>query len=306
MRSLTRFAIRRRKTVIIGWILLLVGVLVAAGAVGSDFRNVFSLPGTETQQVQDLLEKRFPARAGESGQVVFHVDQGSLKARKARIDRAVAAIAKAPDVGAVTSPLSPRGGGVAKDGRTGFGTVSFTKTIDHLTKERVQKVVDAGATARGDGLQVEFGGQPFELTTQQESNTTELIGVLAAAVVLFLTFGSLVAMGLPLFSAILSLGTGIGLITLLTSVMDVADFAPQLASMIGLGVGIDYALFILTRYREELAAGHTYAGAAERAMTTAGRAVLFAGITVVIALMGMLLLGISFLYGVAIAASLAV
>src|SRR3954453_12937158 len=121
MRSLTRFAIRRRKTVILGWILLLVGVSVAAGTVGSDFRNVFSLPGTETQQVQDLLEKRFPAQARESGQGVVHVDQGSLKARKDRIGRAVAAIAKAPDVGAVTSPLAPRGGGVSKDGRTGFG-----------------------------------------------------------------------------------------------------------------------------------------------------------------------------------------
>src|SRR3954452_5620361 len=198
MRSLTRFAIQRRKTVIVGWILLLVGVSVAAGAVGSDFRNVFSLPGAETQQVQDLLEKRFPARAGEAGQVVFHVDQGSLEARKDRLDRAAPALANAPDVGAVTSPLAPKGGGVSKDGRTGFGTVSFTRTIDHLTKKRVKKVVAAGATARGDGLQVEFGGQPFELTTQQESNTTELIGVLAAAVVLFLTFGSLVAMGLPL------------------------------------------------------------------------------------------------------------
>src|SRR3954464_2917233 len=124
MRSLTRFAIQRRKTVIVGWILLFIGVLAAAGAVGSDFRNVFSLPGTETQQVQDLLEKRFPARAGESGQVVFPVDQGSLKARKDRIDRAVAAIGKAPDVGAVTSPLAPKGGGVSRDGRTGFGTVS--------------------------------------------------------------------------------------------------------------------------------------------------------------------------------------
>src|SRR3954451_2230228 len=306
MRSVTRFAITRRKTVIIGWILILVGVSMAAGAVGSDFRNVFSLPGTETQQVQDLLQKRFPSQSGESGQVVFHVDQGTLKDHKAQVAKSIAAINRAPDIAGVSSPLSPRGGGLAKDGRTGFGTVSFTKTIDHLTKEQVQMVVDAGATARGNGLQVEFGGQPFELTTQSEGNTTELVGVLAAAIVLFLTFGSLVAMGLPLLTAIISLGTGIGLITLLTSVMDVADFAPQLASMIGLGVGIDYALFILTRYREELAAGHTYATAAERAMTTAGRAVLFAGITVVIALMGMLLLGISFLYGVAIAASLAV
>jgi RND superfamily putative drug exporter len=306
MRSVTRFAIHRRKTVIVAWILVLVGVSMAAGAVGSDFRNVFSLPGTETQQVQDLLEKRFPSQAGESGQVVFHVDRGTLKDRKADIDKAVEAMGGAPDIAAVSSPLAPRGGGLTKDGRTGFGTVSFSKTIDELTKERVQKVVAAGAIARRNGLQVEFGGQPFELTTQQEGNTTELIGVLAAAVVLFLTFGSLVAMGLPLLTAIISLGTGIGLITLLTAVMDVADFAPQLATMIGLGVGIDYALFILTRYREELAAGHAYAPAAERAMATAGRAVLFAGITVVIALMGMLLLGISFLYGVAIAASLAV
>src|SRR3954449_9299077 len=306
MRSVTRFAITRRKTVIIGRILILVGDSMAAGAVGSEFRHVFSLPGTATQQVQDLLQKRFPSQSGESGQVVFHVDQGTLKAHKAQIAKSIAAINRAPDIAGVSSPLSPRGGGLDKDGRTGFGTVSFSKTIDHLTKERVQKVVNAGATARGNGLQVEFGGQPFELTTQSQGNTTELVGVLAAAIVLFLTFGSLVAIGLPLLTAIISLGTGIGLITLLTSVMDVADFAPQLASMIGLGVGIDYALFILTRYREELAAGHTYAGAAERAMTTAGRAVLFAGITVVIALMGMLLLGISFLYGVAIAASLAV
>src|SRR4051794_24927235 len=306
MRSVTRFAITRRKTVIIGWVIIFVGVLMAAGAVGSDFRNVFSLPGTETQQVQDLLQKRFPSQSGESGQVVFHVDRGTLKDHKAQIAKSVKAISDAPDIAGVSSPLSPRGGGLAKDGRTGFGTVSFSKTIDHLTKERVQKVVDAGATARGNGLQVEFGGQPFELTTQSEGNTTELVGVLAAAIVLFLTFGSLVAAGLPLLTAIVSLGTGIGLITLLTSVIDVADFAPQLAAMIGLGVGIDYGLFILTRYREELAGGRSYVDAAERAMATAGRAVLFAGITVVIALLGMMLLGISFLYGVAVAASIAV
>ncbi len=304
MRSLTRFSISHRRIVVVGWIVTLVVAGMAAGAVGSQFRNVFSLPGTETQKVQDLLTQRFPKQAGDSAQIVFHAKSGTLSDQRATIARTLASVRGVKDVASVTSPLG--GKTVSRDGSTAFSTVTFTKTVSNLKKGDVQPVVDRAEAARSANLQVELGGQPIQLTTQDSGNTTELVGVLAAAIVLFLTFGSLIAAGLPLLSALLALGTGISLITLLSSVLDVADFAPQLAAMIGLGVGIDYALFILTRYREELDDGHGYAEAVERAMTTAGRAVLFAGITVVIALLGMMLLGISFLYGVAIAASIAV
>ena len=306
MRALTRFAISHRRTVVLSWIALLVVAGMAAGAAGSQFRNVFSLPGTQTQQVQDLLKQRFPAQAGDSAQIVFHARSGTLREQRAQIARTLASVRTVKDVASVTNPLAAGGKAVSRDGRTTFSTVTFTKTVSDLKKGDVQPVVDRAERGRSGSLQVELGGQPIQLTTQQSGNTTELVGVLAAAIVLFLTFGSLLAAGLPLLSAILALGTGLSLITLLSSVVNVADFAPQLASMIGLGVGIDYALFIVTRYREELDGGHAYAEAVERAMTTAGRAVLFAGITVVIALLGMMLLGISFLYGVAIAASIAV
>jgi RND superfamily putative drug exporter len=304
----TDFCLAHRRLVIAGWVVLLVVVAGAAGSIGSNYQNVFKLPGTESQRATDLLKERFPQASGDSAQVVFHVNEGTLRsgAARGRIDKVVSRVGTVPEVASVQGPFTRGSAAVSRDGRTAFATVNFTKPSDQLKKANIQAVQDRAQGLAGDGLQVELGGQPIEVVNQNNPGSTELIGILAASVVLVMTFGSLVAAGLPLLTALLALGTGLSLVGILSTVIDVADFAPQLAAMIGLGVGIDYALFIVTRYREELGHGRDHAGAARVAMQTAGRAVLFAGCTVIIALMGMMLLGISFLYGLAVAASVGV
>src|SRR4051794_7980817 len=179
MRQLTRFAVTHRRMVFVLWVVALLAAGAASGAAGSHFRNVFTLPGTDTQRAQDLLKERFPQQSGESAQIVFHTDRGTLTGQRGRIDRALAAARRAPDVASVTSPFAA-GRAVSRDGRTGFATVSYSKTIDNLTKAEVQKLVDGTRAQRGGGLQVELGGQPIELTTQQQGSSTELIGLLAA------------------------------------------------------------------------------------------------------------------------------
>ena len=170
----------------------------------------------------------------------------------------------------------------------------------------IEDIADAANDAGGDGFQVEAGGDPVRQVEQQQEGGSEMIGLLAAIVVLLITFGSLVAMSMPIVTAIVALGTALSLVTLGTHVIDTADFAPALASMIGLGVGIDYALFVVTRFRQGLADGLEVNEAVLRAMDTAGRAVLFAGVTVVIAMLGLFAIGVGFLHAPALAASLAV
>ena len=308
MQSITRWCLAHRRIVIVGWIVILIGTVALASGAGTAYKNVFQLPGTESQRARDLLEQRFPQRSGDSDQIVFHVGSGTLRdaPARARIAATLKDVKAVPEVAEVVSPFGAGQGAISKDGRTGFATVNFQKDVDKLNMDHIKQVVDRAQSHAGGGLQVELTGQAIEQERQQQGGPSEGIGVLAAAVVLIMTFGSLVAAGMPLLVALISLGTGISLVGLLSHSMNVADFAPQLAAMIGLGVGIDYALFILTRYREELAVGRSYHDAADAAMGTAGRAVLFAGVTVCIALLGMMLLGVSFLYGVSIAAAIAV
>src|SRR5207253_4677880 len=225
---------------------------------------------------------------------------------------ALGEIARLPHVASVLSPYagSQAGRSISADGRIAFATVVFDRRANVLPKSAVEAVIRVARAARRPGLQVELGGLAIETTEQAGFGLSTAVGLLAAVIVLLLTFGSLIAMGLPIITALFGLGTGLGAIALFTHVVDTPDFASELAAMIGLGVGIDYALFILTRFREAYATpGPTFGDVREsvvQAMDTAGRAVLFAGTTVVIALWGMLLLGVSFLYGVAIAASIGV
>jgi RND superfamily putative drug exporter len=212
----------------------------------------------------------------------------------------------------VISPYAGAGSGrsVSSNGQIAFATVVFDKKANLLPQSAPEAVVKVAKEAGGHGVQVELGGQAIEMTEQAGFGVSTAVGLLAAIVVLLLTFGSLISMGLPIVTALFGLGTGLGLIALFTHVVDTPNFSSELAAMIGLGVGIDYALFILTRFREAYATpGATFQNARKsvvQAIDTAGRAVLFAGCTVVIALLGMMLLGVDFLYGVAISASIGV
>jgi len=261
-----------------------------------------------------LLQKSFPAQAGDRDTIVYKVSSGSVKdpSVRSRMSAMFARVAKLPHVTAVISPYAGAAAGrsISADDRIAFATVVFDEKANLLPTSATERVVQVARAAARPGLQVELGGQAIEATEQVGFGLSTAVGLLAAIVVLLLTFGSLIAMGLPIVTALFGLGTGLGAIALFTHVVDTPNFSSELAAMIGLGVGIDYALFILTRFREAYATpGPTFGDAREsvvEAIDTAGRAVLFAGSTVVIALLGMTLLGVDFLYGVAISASIGV
>ncbi len=309
VRRLATWTTGHRKMVILAWIVALIAVGAVAQSVGSDYSEEFRLPSSDSQEAFALLESEFPAQSGDSAQIVFRADAGveSQSVRRA-LDGLFAEVEELRHVSAVSSPYAKGGtGAVSEDGKIAYATVQFDVTASRLVDDEAKRLIELAAGAAGEGLQIELGGQPIEeAQAAEERDYSFAIGLLAAVLILLLTFGSVVAMGLPLTTALFALGVGLSLVTLGTQLFDTASFAPQLALMIGLGVGIDYALFIVTRFRNGLDAGLDGREAAIAAIDTAGRAVLFAGTTVIIALMGMWLLGISFLYGVAMAAALAV
>jgi RND superfamily putative drug exporter len=318
MLRLARWSTTHRKYVLLGWIVLLFGVNALAQSAGTSYSNNFTLPNSGAQRAADLLQRSFPAQAGDRDTIVFKVNSGTVlgPAVRARMGATFAAVAKLPHVAAVISPYAGASAGksISANGQIAFATVVFDEKANLLPKsaaERVVKVARAGAISDpAHPLQVELGGQAIEATQQVGFGLSTAVGLLAAIIVLLLTFGSLTAMGLPIVTALFGLGTGLGGIALFTHVVDTPNFSSELAAMIGLGVGIDYALFILTRFREAYTTpGPAFGNAREsvvQSLDTAGRAVLFAGCTVVIALLGMMLLGVSFLYGVAISASIGV
>jgi RND superfamily putative drug exporter len=309
MLKLTRWTIAHRRIVVVSWIVLAFGVLGVSQAVGKRNANNFSLPNTDSQHAIDLLQGRFPAQAGDADQIVFRSRTGKLSDASARavIAPALVRIARLPHVAGVVSPYAAGANAVSKSGTIGFATVEFDLRANELPKTAIDRVINAAEAMRSPTLQVELGGQAIKQAQQTSLGFATGVGLLAAVVVLLLSFGSLLAMGLPIVTALFGLGAGLGVIGLGSHLVDMVDFSSELALMIGLGVGIDYALFIVTRYRDAYREnGGDVQSALELAMNTAGRAILFAGATVVIALLGMFALGVSFLYGVAIAASLGV
>jgi putative drug exporter of the RND superfamily len=310
MRRFATWATGHRKTVILGWIVALIGFGMLASSAGSDFTEEFNLPSSDSKDALDLLENRFPAQAGDTVQIVYKADSGVRSPQtKQTMEGVFDEVEALPHVSEVASPYAEGGAAaISDDGKIAYATAQFNVTTDKLNDGEVKKIIDTAQSAGGAGLQVELGGASVEEVRgeEEEGESEKMIGLLAAVIVLLISFGSFVAMGLPILTALFALGVGISVITLFTHVFDTADFAPQLAFMIGLGVGVDYALFILARFRNGLDEGLDKRSAAIAAVDTAGRAVLFAGITVIISLMGMLLLGLPFLYGVATAAAIAV
>jgi putative drug exporter of the RND superfamily len=304
-----QWVVTHRRTVVIGWLLLLIGALGVSGAVGTRYANNFSLPGTESQRAADLLARDFPAQAGDSDQIVLAARQGTVTdaAVRSRVEPVLAAVARLPHVTGVVSPYTPKGAqAVSPGGKVAFATVTFDEKANVLPASATERVIRVAKSAGSSQLQVALGGQAIEQVQKPSLGAATLVGLLAAMIVLFVTFGSLIGMGLPIITALLGLGTGIGLAGLASQLMDLPSFAIELAAMIGLGVGIDYALFIVTRFRENYLESGDVQGAITGAMDTAGRAVLFAGMTVIIALLGQFALGVDFLYGLAVASSLAV
>src|SRR5213078_2843843 len=309
MSAIARWCYHHRFVVIAAWVVVLFGLGALSQAVKSDYNNSFSLPGTGSTTAQQLLAKAIPAQAGDSDTIVWQVSHGTVRDAtvSTRINNVLRQVATMPEVAAVVSPYGPHGAAqISRDGRTAYATVDFAKQANNLAKADITRVIEAAKAARAPGLNVQLGGQAIEQTEQTSLGISSTVGVLAAAVVLFIAFGSLLAMLLPIVTAIAGVGGGLMAIAPLTHTMNVVDFAPILGALIGLGVGIDYALFIVTRHRRGLQSGLTPEEAAVKAIDTSGRAVLFAGSTVCIALLGILVLGVSFLNGLAVASALTV
>ncbi|WP_406512783.1 MMPL family transporter [Streptomyces sp. NBC_00161] len=314
MAAIARWCMRHRLVAVLLWLLALGAAAAAAGTAGSAFSNDYEVPGTESGRAHALLRAGFHGHDGDTDTVVWRApEHQSVRTPdvEQRMTRALEAISALPGVGSVAGPYGagPESAAqISPDGRTAYAVVTFDQQADSVPKAQAEAVVDAAKNpaTETDGLQVELGGRAIALTEAPAAHIAEVIGVAVAALVLFLAFGSLAASLLPIATALVSVGTAYFGITLLGHAMPVADFAPMLGTLVGLGVGIDYALFIVTRHRKGLMGGLPVQEAGERAVATTGRAVVFAGATVCIALLGMLVLRLNFLNGVAIAASLTV
>ncbi|OQD52573.1 hypothetical protein BM536_030890 [Streptomyces phaeoluteigriseus] len=307
---MARWCYRHRLVVLLLWVGALFGLGFSASSAGTDYANVFSLPDTDSKKAYDLMEKAFPARAGDTDTVVWKTDEGSVRDEevRSRIQPALEKIAGMKGVGGVTGPYAGAEGAgqISRDGRIAYAQVTFTDQANAVPKELVEDVVDTARQARQDGLDVELGGQAVQRVQEPPTGLAEMVGIAAAAVVLFLAFGSLFAMLLPIGVAVFGVGTGMFSTQLLSHVTDIPDLAPLLSTLIGLGVGIDYALFIVTRHRKGVLSGMDPEESTVTALNTSGRAVLFAGGTVCIALAGMLVTNLRFLDGVVIGTSLTV
>jgi RND superfamily putative drug exporter len=309
MALLARWCLHRRLATVLLWAAVLLGLTAAAAAAGSAYSHRYDAPGTEAGKAATMLHEAFPAQAGDSDTVVWRTDHGSVRA--AAVEQKMTAVLEQarhlPGVTSVTSPYGPSGAGqISHDGRTAYAVVAYGQDAENISRGQAQQLVDTATAARGPGLEVELGGAAVGSTESASAHLSEVVGVAVAAVVLLLAFGSFAAMLVPIATALVGCGTAYAGIVLLGHGMTVADFAPMLGMLIGLGVGIDYALFIVTRHRRGLKAGLSTEQAAEQAVATTGRAVVFAGGTVCVALLGMLVMRLSFLNGVAVAAALTV
>ncbi|SFY18015.1 MMPL family transporter [Streptomyces atratus] len=309
MAAIARWCIRHRLLAVLVWLLALGGTATAAGFAGSAYSNDYEVPGTESGRATELLKGGFTDLGGDTDTIVWHTSDSTVRADDVRqtMTRTLHAVEELPGVGAVTGPYGASGTAqISADGHTAYAAVTFDQLVEDIPVQQVRAVVDTAKAAAGDHLQVELGGPAVALTEAPSAHLSEAVGVVVAAVVLFLAFGSLAASMLPIATALVSVGTAYAGTVLLGHLMTVADFAPMLGMLIGLGVGIDYALFIVTGHRRGLRRGLSVTEAAQTAVATTGRAVVFAGATVCIALLGMLILRLGFLNGVAIAASLTV
>ncbi|GGJ47310.1 MMPL family transporter [Streptomyces brasiliensis] len=309
MAALARWCVRHRLIAVLLWLLAFGGVTAAAAVTGSAYSDHYDVPGTQAGRATELLSEGFPGISGDTDTVVWHTTEGSVRSADVEqtMNRTLDRIAELPGITTVTSPYGGQGdAGISRDGRTAYATVTFGRPAEDIGKSEAEAVVRTAKSAETDGLRVELGGRAIGLTESASGHLAEAVGVLVAAVVLFLAFGSLAASLLPIATALIGVGTAYGGIALLGHAMTVADFAPMLGMLIGLGVGIDYALFLVTRHRRGLKRGLSVTESVTDAVATTGRAVVFAGATVCIALLGMLILRLSFLNGVAVAASLTV
>jgi uncharacterized membrane protein YdfJ with MMPL/SSD domain len=301
--------VRHKYIVLLMWAVVVVAVAGAVMAFGARTDNEISLPGTGAQKASDLLSREFPGQQNGQSSLVFHAGEGDLTggSGKRAVQDALAAVRDVPHVTSVTGPYTRAGRSlVAEDGRTVVAKVTLDVSGPELTLETAQEVLTAAQSAQAAGVQVEAGGPMGAKLSKSRPRSSEVIGVVAAVVILAVTFGSLVAAGMPILTALVGVVTGVGLVGLLGHVMSIPDAGPTVATMIGLGVGIDYALFIVFQHRDQLLRGAGVEESVARTMASSGSAVVFAGSTVIIALLALLLARVPILGGMGYAAGMAV
>ncbi len=288
------------------WVLVIAAIGVASNTLGGALQNNFSIPNSDAQKATDLLQKRFPARAGDSATIVFHTD-GKLTdpAAKQAVAAALAAATKVTHVTGAGDPYTSESGQISENGNIGYADVQFDDQAWSLPENVIPdfKAAVDGAV-KGSPVQVAYTGQAAQEMPKQ--GASEGLGILAAIIILLIVFGTVVAAVLPLFLALLAVGLGLTILTLAAGFTDFNTITPIIATMIGLGVGIDYSLFIVTRFRQALHDGATPRDAAAMAASTAGRAVIFAGVTVAISVVGLVTIGLGFITKMGIGASLTV
>ncbi len=310
MSALAHWCYRHRRLVIAVWLLVFVGIGATSRSVGSAYANSFRLPATDSSRALDLLKAQFPAASGETDSIVWHSSSGTVTDPKvaAPIGRMLDRVSKLSRVKSVVSPYTPNGARqISKDRTTAFASVTFEGIGASVQTSAVKDVISTAQAATTNTVDVELGGTAIQdAGGRGKTGASAVIGIIAAGVVIFLAFGSLLAMLLPLLTALVGIGTGLSLVALMSHVFHIAEFGPTLATLIGLGVGVDYALFIVSRHRANLRRGMDVETSTALSINTSGRAVIFAGVTVCIALLGLFTVGVSFLYGLAVSAAIVV
>jgi len=308
MRGLARWCFAHRRVVLVVWLVVAVGATVLSSSVGSNYNASFTLKGVDSTRAIALLQRNAPAASGSSNQIVIATRSGKVTdpAVRQSVTAMLARVRAVPHVGSVTSPYAPGAANqISRDASVEFATVTFSQDSDKIPLTDIQRVVTIAKSAAGSSVNVQLGGEAVARTNPGGTGGLPF-GMVAALVVLLLVFGSVLAAALPLIVAGFALAIGVAVMGLLSHLIAMPDFAQQLALLIGLGVGVDYALFVVTRYRQALMRGVSSENAVIQALDTSGRAVLFAGITVCIALLGMLALGVSVLSGSGIASAIVV
>ncbi|MEU6421749.1 MMPL family transporter [Streptomyces spiralis] len=302
--ALAGWAQRHRWAALVLWVAVVAAITLGSTAAGSAYKNDFSLPGTDSQAATDLFKKHGSDQAGDSVEIVFK-DTAGVESAQGRVEPMLAEVKQMAGVADVRSPFADASA-VSKDGTIAYASVTLVGKTEEVPKEDVAKVIDVAQSIATEHLQVEVGGEAARNAEDQSAPTAELAGIVAALVILVLLFGSLLAASLPLLTALFAVGGAMGLIALASHIFTVADFTPPILMFVGLGVGVDYALLIFYRYRHEILAGVQPAEAGRKALDSAGRTVLFAGCTVIVALLGLVALGLGSLQGIALAVAITV
>lgn len=305
LRRLAHWSGRHHWAAILLWVVTLAAVTAASTALGDDYRNDFSLPGTQSQELVDAQEEHAPDQSGDSVSVVVQA-AGGIEAVADEIAGLMDDLSGLPHVAGTTAP-DPQQDTVSEDGTIGLGTVMLDDQAGSIPADAKRELVETARAHGNDDLRVELGGDVVrEVQESEAGGGAEGAGVLAALVILLFMFGSLLAASLPIITALFAVGTTLGLIVLASHITTVPDYTAPVLMLVGIGVGIDYALLVFSRYRSELLHGAGREEATETALDTAGRSVLFAGVTVIIALLGLYLLGLGALQGIALGVTLTV